>query len=241
MNWINTRYEDVFAHIANGIQNGEYIPGERLTGERKLADTLGMSRETVRQGLEMAEKSGLIVRVPKRGTFIASPRVDQDLGVMKSFLQTVRALDMRPTYNLNKVDTVVLDGDDAEQLHVKVGTPGIMVEVLGLASGLPMALYRSTMPEWVSRALGPEVAWGEKASYELAAQVLGFSTLKITQRFEAVSLQLDLSKLLRVRSGTPGFKTVSLFRAPDGKPIEMRVAWYPGSRYSFSANRTITF
>ena len=94
MNWISTRYEDVFAHIAEGIQNGDYAPGERLTVERKLADMLGMSRETVRQGLELAEKSGLIVRVPKRGTFIASPRVDQDLGVMKSFRQTMQAIDI---------------------------------------------------------------------------------------------------------------------------------------------------
>lgn len=238
-NWLNTRYEDVFAHIAEGIQNGAYSPGQRLTGERKLADTLGMSRETIRQGLEMAEKSGLIVRVPKRGTFIASPRVDQDLGVMKSFLQTMRAMDMQPTYNLNSVETVALDEESAARLQVEAESSGIVVEVLGLANGLPMSLYRSTIPAWVADTLAPDVAWGEQASYELAAQALGYRSLKATQRFEAVSLQLNLAKILRVRSGTPGFRTVSLFLAPDGKPIETRTAWYPGSRYSFSAARTI--
>lgn len=239
MNWINARYEDVFAHIAEGIQNGDYAPGERLTGERKLADALGMSRETVRQGLELAEKSGLIVRVPKRGTFVASPRVDQELGVMKSFRQTMRAMDMQPTYTLNQVDEVAMDPEAAAQLQVEEGSGGIVVEVLGRANGLPMSLYRSTLPAWVVEVLGQDVSWGDRASYELAAQALGCPSLKATQRFEAVSLQSQLAQVLRVRSGTPGFKTVSLFRTPDGRPIEARSAWYPGSRYSFSATRTI--
>src|SRR5829696_9550899 len=108
-NWFSTRYENVFAYIQAGIRDGELKPGARLTGERKLAQTLGISRETVRQGLDLAEQAGLIVRVPQRGTFVASPRVTQDLGVMRTFNHTVRGLSMAPAYQLTSKADIRLD------------------------------------------------------------------------------------------------------------------------------------
>src|SRR5690606_32718078 len=50
-NWINTRYENVFTFIEEGIRSGDLAPGSKLAGERKLAEQLGISRETVRLGL----------------------------------------------------------------------------------------------------------------------------------------------------------------------------------------------
>jgi GntR family transcriptional regulator len=238
-NWLSTRYENVFAYIEAGIRTGELAPGARIAGERKLAEKLGISRETVRQGLDLAEQSGLIVRVPQRGTFVASPRVNQDLGAMRTFNQTVRGLSMAPAYRLNRKDDVRLSGETAERLKVADGSDGVEIEVIGLANGLPMALYRSTLPGWVVERIGATPAWGERASYELAGAALAARTLDVVQEFEAVTLRRDLAQTLRTRSGTPGFMSISVFSLPGGAPLEMRVAWYPGSRYRFTATRKI--
>ncbi len=238
-NWLNTRYENVFAFIDAGIREGALAPGSRLAGERKLAEQLGISRETVRLGLDLAEQSGLIVRVPKRGTFVASPKVNQDLGVMQPFRATVLGMNMKPTYQLRSIEPLKLDDETAGKLQVEAGTSGVQLEVLGLANGLPLALYRSTLPQWVVEAIGDNPPWGERASYELAARALRIASLTVSQELEAITLRRDYAQLVKTRTGSPGFAMVSLFSSPEGKPVELRRAWYPGSRYRFKVSRVV--
>lgn len=239
--WLSTRYENVFAYIEAGIREGELAPGEKLEGERKLAEKLGLSRETVRQGLDLAEQAGLIVRIPQRGTFVASPRVNQSLGEMRSFRHTVQGLSMTPAYQLRRVEVVRLEQETASRLQMPAGSDGLEVEVLGQANGLPMALYVSTLPKWVADAIGQTDSWGDRASYELAAAALSLKSLTVTQEFEAITLRREQALILRTRPGLAGFKSLSLFASPDGRPVEIRSAWYPGGRYKFGATRKIEF
>ncbi|HQZ11429.1 MAG TPA: GntR family transcriptional regulator [Devosia sp.] len=238
-NWLNTRYENVFAFIEAGIREGDLAPGSRLAGERKLAEQLGISRETVRLGLDLAEQSGLIVRIPQRGTFVASPKVNQDLGVMQPFRETVLGMNMKPTYLLRNKEPVILNAETAQKLQVEAGTPALQLEVLGLANGLPLALYRSTLPQWVVESIGEDAPWGERSSYELAATALKIASLTVSQELEAITLRRDLAQIVKTRAGSPGFSAVSIFSSPQGTPVELRHAWYPGSRFRFKVSRVI--
>ncbi len=238
-NWMTTRYEDVFAYIQAGIRDGALTPGERLVGERKLAEQLGLSRETVRIGLNMAEESGLIVRIPQRGTFVANPKVRQDLGKMVTFNRTVRDLSMNPAYLLHGANWVALDDKAAARLEVAAGSRALMVEVTGLANGLPLALYRSYLPEALIAEIGEDHAWGEKASYEFAALALGAPSLTVEQELEAITLPREQALALKVRVGAPGFFAQSVFSTPAGRRVELRTTWYPGARYRFNLTRTI--
>ncbi|MDI5937495.1 MULTISPECIES: GntR family transcriptional regulator [Micromonospora] len=236
--WLSARYETVFEHIADGIASGRLTPGTRLAGERKLADDLGVSRETVRQGLQMAEQAGLIVRIATRGTFVAPPRVDQDLGVMDAFDSTVRHLQLKPAYRLLDVTKVRATREQAHLLDVGHNDELLSVQVLGLGSGLPLAYYESVLPERVAAQLPPKPPWGAKATYQVAAAAMGATALSVSQEFDAVAIPHALSQNLQVSPKSPGFKTVSLFTVEDS-PIELRTAWYPGSRYRFRVSRQI--
>lgn len=239
-NWLNTRYEDVFAFIQAGISNGELVPGERLEGERKLAERLGLSRETIRIGLNLAEEAGLIVRVPQRGTFVAQPKVAQDLGNMVTFKHSVRDLAMAPAYQLRKAEWIALPGDVAEKLQVEPGSQALSVEVIGMANALPMALYSSAIPKAVIDDIGEDHPWGERASYEFAAAALGLEQLNVTQELEAVTLAREHALTLKVRIGSPGFHSQSIFSSPSGRRLELRTTYYPGARYRFKLSRKIT-
>ena len=75
--------------VTNGIAEGELLgqsayksirglilekvirPGEQLV-EAKLAQSLGMSRTPIRDALSRLEREGLVVSVPKKGTFVES-------------------------------------------------------------------------------------------------------------------------------------------------------------------------
>jgi DNA-binding GntR family transcriptional regulator len=59
----------IVEQIRAAIIDGNFRPGERLN-ETLLAERLGVSRAPVREAFSVLEKEGLIVNVPRRGSFV---------------------------------------------------------------------------------------------------------------------------------------------------------------------------
>ena len=56
------------------ITQGEFLPGQRLS-EQALSDSLGISRNTLREVFRMLISDGLVKHEPNRGVFVAVPTV----------------------------------------------------------------------------------------------------------------------------------------------------------------------
>ncbi len=66
-----TTRDRVVEHVRRRIESGGLKPGNRLPSERDLALELGVSRPSVRSGLEALEAMGVVVSRRGAGTFIA--------------------------------------------------------------------------------------------------------------------------------------------------------------------------
>ena len=60
----------VSEHIRQAIISGVFNPGERLM-EIQLAEEMGVSRTPVREAIRKLELEGLVVMIPRRGTYVA--------------------------------------------------------------------------------------------------------------------------------------------------------------------------
>lgn len=67
-------YRQVADALRDHIQGRGCLVGAALPSETELAQALGVSRQTVRQGLAHLASEGLLQRVVGRGTFVAAPR-----------------------------------------------------------------------------------------------------------------------------------------------------------------------
>ncbi|MFJ8145737.1 GntR family transcriptional regulator [Streptomyces sp. NPDC096094] len=65
-------YRRVAVQLLGELRDGTVPPGARLPGERRLADHFGVSRETVRQALEVLRRDGLLA-TDRRGSHAALP------------------------------------------------------------------------------------------------------------------------------------------------------------------------
>lgn len=83
-------YEKIVVQIRTLIQEGKLKPGDRLPGERELAENLGCSRTSLREAFRVLESEGLIISKPGGGRFIQ--HVDRDL-VMEYRFNTVDILE----------------------------------------------------------------------------------------------------------------------------------------------------
>jgi GntR family transcriptional regulator len=63
-------YEQIANDLRTAISSGQIGPSEKLPSENELADTYGVQRATIRQGLRVLVDEGLIVARPKRGYFV---------------------------------------------------------------------------------------------------------------------------------------------------------------------------
>jgi len=84
--------DQVLVALRQGIVNGDYPPGERLTEDR-LAEDFGVSRNPVREALRVVEAEGFVIMVPRRGAFVASPDATTiaDMFAVRARLETLAA------------------------------------------------------------------------------------------------------------------------------------------------------
>src|ERR687886_2420989 len=67
--------ELVADHVRKEITGGTYAPGAHLV-EREIAEALGVSSIPVREAFSRLVEEGLVVRMPRRGAFVAPLTVD---------------------------------------------------------------------------------------------------------------------------------------------------------------------
>lgn len=63
--------------IIQKIENGDYLPGEQIHSERKMADMYGVSRMTVQYALRDLVRKGYLYRVRGSGTFVRKNVVER--------------------------------------------------------------------------------------------------------------------------------------------------------------------
>jgi GntR family transcriptional repressor for pyruvate dehydrogenase complex len=65
--------DQIFEQLRDLVYRGHFKPGERLMTEREIADTLCVSRPTVREAINKLVAMGILVHRQGEGTFVTSP------------------------------------------------------------------------------------------------------------------------------------------------------------------------
>jgi GntR family transcriptional regulator len=72
-------YHQLSELLMDKIRNSEYLPGQRIPSEHRLAETYSIGRPTVRHALERLVQRGLLIRKRGSGTFVNAVRREIDL------------------------------------------------------------------------------------------------------------------------------------------------------------------
>ena len=71
MNPAVLKKDKLYQELRQGIVSGRYAPGSRLPRELEFSRMLGVAKVTLRSALERLEAEKLIVRLPRKGTFVS--------------------------------------------------------------------------------------------------------------------------------------------------------------------------
>ena len=139
-------YDQLVDILTEKIEH-EYRPGDLLPSERELSKYYGLSRTTVRLGLQELERLGLVVRQHGRGTFVADRSVQAtNLSQTYSFIDQMRQMGRDPSTTILEFAEIDADKNLAEKMRVRMGDKLFKIERLRCADGMPMMVERTYMP-----------------------------------------------------------------------------------------------
>lgn len=94
-------YQQLLNKLVAGIESGEIANGQSLPSERALAETLNLSRVTVRRSYnELRARDYLITHGRAGGVAKTPPQLMPQLGKLKGFTEEMRELGMEPSTQL---------------------------------------------------------------------------------------------------------------------------------------------
>ncbi|GLQ48938.1 GntR family transcriptional regulator [Dyella flava] len=140
--------EDV---LAARISSGAMPVGTQLPSEEELSREFGVSRTTVRVTIQNLVRQGLVEIRRGRGTFVASPRMVQELAELTGFVEDMRALGRTPTARVLSREIVPAASLVAEKLAVPAGTAVVQIRRVRLSDGVPLSFDETYLPEQLGR------------------------------------------------------------------------------------------
>jgi GntR family transcriptional regulator len=222
-------YQQIKGLILQGLQSGEWKPGEGIPSEMDLAARYRVSQGTVRKAIDELANNNLLVRRQGKGTFVATHAEQQvqyrflklmpDLGNPKSEGPAQRKIidcrRMRANAEIGRA-LALRTGDAVLQVRRVLsfaGAPTILEDLW-----LPGAPFKGLTAERLSGYDGP--------MYALFETEFGVRMVRAEEKIKAVVPDSAQCKLLEIKSHTPLLSVERTAYTYKDTPMELRRGFY---------------
>ncbi len=222
-------YRQLQRNLREAVESQSLEPESMLPTEREIAETLSISRVTVRKAVESLVEEGLLTRRQGAGTFVAG-RIEKNFAKISSFTEDIEARGRKPSSEWLVRDNGAVTPDESLSLGLSPGTQVFRFHRLRMADGEPMAIEFSTIPAF---ALG-EIDKVGTSLYE-ALEASGNRPIRALQRLRAIPLEGDIAAQLGVMEGSAGLYIERRGYLASGQTVEITESYYRGDAYDFVA------
>jgi len=219
----------VAALLRDQIEAGQLDPHGSVPSERALSERYGVSRMTARHAVETLMLEGYVYRNPRRGTFVAEPRLRFSVG---SFTRMMTEADQMPGTEVLAASTLEPDPFISKMLAIPAGGRVHLLQRLRTANGEPIAIENIH----VSAERFPDLLEHDLTGslWELLQARYDVHPMKADARVVAVTLDRFEAATLGVEPGSPAIVlTRTVFGAQD-EIVEVARDVYRGDRTEFS-------
>ena len=216
--------------LADAIGARRLRSGDRLPTEHELAAWLGVSRMTLRHALGELAQRGLVTRMVGRngGTFVAEPKLEQDLTTLAGFSEQLRRHGMVAGARVLGAAQRPAGPTAAAALALGEGDPVLEIRRIRLADGRPIVLERSIFPAGLFP--GMLSCRLDGSLYELLEQRYGLCPHRAKESLEPVLAGVREAEALEVDEGAPLMLVERTAYSADGLPLEFARDLFRGDR-----------
>ena len=226
-------YRQIKSLILQGLETGEWRPGEAIPSESELAQRFNVSQGTVRKAIDEMAAENLLVRRQGKGTFVAThddPR---------AFFRFLRLVPLAG--GIEQSRSVPLEcwrakagPEAARMLGVQISDPIIIVRRLLHFAAKPVVVDEIYLPGEIFGALSLEILRDYQGSlYSLFETKFGVRMIRAEERIRAVPADRASAELLKVPEFSPLLSVERLSYSYGDKPVEWRRGLYSTANHCY--------
>ena len=222
-------YQQIKGLILQGLENGEWKPGEAIPSEMELALRFRVSQGTVRKAIDELAADHLVVRRQGKGTFVAT---HAERHVQYRFLRllsdTGSASEEGPAErHILECRRVRSNVDVARLLGLRAGDAAVQVRRTLSFGGTPTILEDIWLPGQAFKGLHAEqMASYPGPTYAMLELEFGVRMVRAEEKIRAVLPDAEQAQLLQVTPATPLLSVERLAYTYNDVPMELRRGLY---------------
>ena len=220
-------YLQLARNLREHIESGGVEPGEPLPSERELSERMGMSRVTIRKGIQKLIEEGLLFRRHGSGTYVTE-RILARGATLTSFSEDARSRGDNPGVVWMMRAYASATDEEAAALEIPIATKVARLARVRLANGEPLAIEHAVVP---AEFLPNLDAVGD--SLYAALEASGVFPVSGTQRICAALATPTEAGMLSIAQSSEILRIERLTRDAKGTPVEFTRSAYRGDRYEF--------
>jgi GntR family transcriptional regulator len=226
-------YQRVAAAIRADIDGGRWGAGEQMPTEAQLAEDFSVSRNTIRQSLELLHSWNLVTRRQGSGTFVAPHGLSHAIGELKSLTDVMRERGMHPGNRDLACERDLHPPADAVDF-LRSSTVW-RVSRLRTADDRPFCQMRSWLPDHLGSQLEQDRLEKSGSLYRTLADDQGVVLSEATEVIRAESATAEEAATLDILRGAALIVIYRWVSDNRGRPVEYARAAAPGDRYQYLA------
>ncbi|HYF92398.1 MAG TPA: GntR family transcriptional regulator [Symbiobacteriaceae bacterium] len=223
-------YHQIKEMIRRRIEDGTLQPGHVAPTEAELQNYFKVSRATVRQALQGLVNEGLLTRQRGKGTFVAQPKLTENLPRLSSFTEEMQAKGVTWSTRVLSVGHVEPPQRVKELLRMKDGEAALKVDRLRLVGQEPLVLLSSYIAPWIGVAEHEDFSG---SLYDILEHRYRVRLSMGDQVIGAAGAGREDARLLRCKPGAPLLCLERTTYAHDGRSAEFVQARYRSDRYHY--------
>lgn len=216
-------HQKVELRLRRLILQPEHQAGKRLPDEVSLADSLGVSRSTLRAAMQKLLQDRLVERRPRVGTFVRTASTASDLGAWSSFTHEMRQLGIDVTTYWYDARWVLPSDEEAGRLDLPPDARVLRVDRVRGWNGQRVVKSRSLLHP---RTMVRETEDFDRPLYNLIHERSGIEVEFSRERLSAVLPDVCLAGVLQVATSQPLLLRERLVTDKSFRPVELSTVWY---------------
>lgn len=226
--------------ILEGEFGGIGAPRPMLPPENELASEMVVSRNVIREALDLLRAEGLITRVQGAGTFVTGAKLRQPIDRLVGLAESLAGHRLKVANRVLAVHRSTATPLIAAKLQLPEGNPIAFIERLRSVANVPLSLDTSALrPEAMEAFEGEDLE--NQDVFSILERKLGARLGEAENTIEAVAADRGTARHLEIKPGEPILLLQRLTRLADGTPFDLESVRYRADRVSlFSVNPRTT-
>ena len=231
------KYFQIAQRVLDSIRGGDIAPGAQIPSENQIMESYDVSNTTARKVHQELDRTGWVVRIKGKGTFVRDSRVDRSATRILGFTKNMLEAGRKPSTRL--ISAKLRNREHHLDIGVRRYTlqaPMCEITRLRLADRVPVMREK----RYISTELCPGIEKKdlEQSLYDIYEQEYGLQLDQVDQRLSAIVIDNKDGKFPGISGQPPGFLVEGVTFCAKELILELEESIYRGDMYRFSVRAT---